>query len=83
MESYSHREHNKEQYRDRKWILDHFSQGIDLFDQPKQIYDYIEDNQDVPQYVRDNPQRFSYMLRRKGLANAGFIDVDPTNPLSE
>ncbi|KAF9271380.1 hypothetical protein BGZ68_003744, partial [Mortierella alpina] len=83
MQSYSHTEHNQEQYRSRQWILDHFSQGIDLFDREGEINDYIEDNQDLPQYVRDSPKRFSYMLRRKGLANAGFVDIDPMSPLSE
>ncbi|KAF9285927.1 hypothetical protein BGZ68_003360 [Mortierella alpina] len=83
MQSYSHTDHNQEKYSSRKWILDHFSQGIDLFDRGGQDYDYIEDNQDVPQYVRDNKSKFSFMLRRKGLPNAGFLDVDPLNPLAK
>ncbi|KAF9942137.1 hypothetical protein BGZ67_002772 [Mortierella alpina] len=83
MHSYSHTEHSQELYTKRRWILDHFSQGIDLFERSGEIYDYIGDNQDLPQYVRNNSARFSYMLRRKGLANAGFTDVDPMHPLSE
>ncbi|KAF9945768.1 hypothetical protein BGZ72_000991 [Mortierella alpina] len=82
MKSYSHTEHNQVWYTNRKWILDRFSQGIDLFDRDDELYDYIEDNQDLPQYIRDKSTRFSYMLRRKGLPNAGFIDVDPMHPLS-
>ncbi|KAF9923255.1 hypothetical protein BGZ67_009915 [Mortierella alpina] len=83
MQSYSHTEHSQSTYTNKKWILDHFSQGIDLFDRGGEIYDYVEDNQDLPQYIRSNSEKFSFMLRRKGLANAGFIDVDPTNPLAE
>ncbi|CAO3568597.1 unnamed protein product [Mortierella alpina] len=52
MQSYSHKEHGESIFTDRAWILDHFSQGLNLFD-------------------------------RGGLANAGFIDVDPMNPLAE
>ncbi|KAF9944222.1 hypothetical protein BGZ70_004905, partial [Mortierella alpina] len=83
MRSYSHTEHSESTFTDKAWTLDHYRQGIDLFERGGEIYDYIEDNQDVPQYIRDNSDSFSFMLRRKGLANAGFIDVDPTNPLTE
>ncbi|KAF9980601.1 hypothetical protein BGZ75_008250 [Mortierella antarctica] len=77
MQSYSHTDHNQEKYSSRRWILDHFSQGTDLFDRGGQEYDYVKDNQDVPLYVRDNKSKFSFMLRRKDLPSAGFLDVDP------
>ncbi|KAF9288826.1 hypothetical protein BGZ68_010560, partial [Mortierella alpina] len=37
MQSYSHTEHDQEQYRNRQWILDHFSQGIDQFEREGKI----------------------------------------------
>ncbi|CAO3565158.1 unnamed protein product [Mortierella alpina] len=83
MHSYSHTEHSESTFTNKAWILDHYRQGIDLFEREGELYDYIKDNQDLPQYVRDNSDRFSFMLRRKGLANAGFIDVYPNDPLAE
>ncbi|KAF9572003.1 hypothetical protein EC968_010480 [Mortierella alpina] len=83
MQSYSHREHNTNTFRKKEWLLNHYSQGIDLFERGGENYDYIENNQDLPQYILENPGRFSYTLRRKGLANAGFTDVDLTSPLAE
>lgn len=83
MQSYSHTEHDTSTFRKKEWILDHYNQGTDLFGRSGEKVDYTENNQDLPQYIRDNPVKFSYMLQRKGLANAGFIDVDLTNPLAE
>ena len=51
--------------------LERFRTKQDLFGRPGQRYAKIEHNRDVPQYILDNSQRFSYLLDRGG-PNAGF-----------
>ncbi|KAF9969310.1 hypothetical protein BGZ65_012050, partial [Modicella reniformis] len=70
-------------FKDWKWILEHFSQRIDLFERQGEEYEYIATNEDVPHYVLANREKFSYMLERRGRPNAGFIDVNSLSPLDE
>ncbi|KAG0197279.1 hypothetical protein BGX28_009230 [Mortierella sp. GBA30] len=81
MDSWSHKEYNLEKYRDRQWILDHASKGLDPFERPSETYSYIKDNNDMPQYILQNQDKYSFMCKRYGQPNAGFLDVDPRNPL--
>ncbi|KAK3826113.1 MAG: glycosyltransferase family 17-domain-containing protein [Benniella sp.] len=83
VEAYSHLEHNQAQFKTRKWILNQFSKGLDLFDRQSEKYEHITNNQDLPAYVKANQEKFSYMLHRWEKPDAGFTDVDPRNPLLE
>ncbi|KAG0232141.1 hypothetical protein BGW42_008357 [Actinomortierella wolfii] len=78
--SYSHREHADSQFMQHDWILEHFREGIDLFEREGEVYDYIKNNKDVPAYVATQRDRFAYQLNRKGKYNAGFVDVPAIPP---
>lgn len=76
MKSFSHVEYNAEKFRDRKWIADHIRRGKDLWDRWGQWYIRVEGNEDIPRFLRDNRERFGYMLDRDG-ESAGFVDYVP------
>ncbi|KAG0041890.1 hypothetical protein BGZ83_001192 [Gryganskiella cystojenkinii] len=81
MSSYSHQEFNTEQNRDKKMLLDRARSGVDVFARWTENMDYIENNTDVPDYIRRNPEKFHFMLKRRGLPNAGFEDIPMDTPL--
>ncbi|KAF9969569.1 hypothetical protein BGZ73_008041 [Actinomortierella ambigua] len=72
--SYSHSEHNTAAYMNNTWIIRHVREGKDLFDR-SDIYNYQGPPTDVPKYVADNPDRFTYLTSRYKAPNAGFLDV--------
>jgi hypothetical protein len=74
MASYSHTEHNQNQFRSREHILNRYRHGKDLFDRPGEEYIYISNNTDYPQLVQFEAERFLYMTRRSNLTDVGFID---------
>ncbi|KAF9311324.1 hypothetical protein BG003_007544 [Podila horticola] len=76
MKSYSHTEHNNPQYQTQEWIIDHVNRGVDLFDRDWVSYKYLENNFDMPGYIRRNKNKFLFMLDRYGKQDARFIDVD-------
>ncbi|KAK4234999.1 glycosyltransferase [Achaetomium macrosporum] len=75
MASFSHTEMNKEKYRARDRIVDRIRNGKDLWDREGEVYDRVDDNQDVPSFLLANKERFAYMLNRDG-HNAGFKDYE-------
>lgn len=76
--SFSHREYNKQEFREKAAIIYKVRNGLDLFDRWFQNYDRVEGNLDVPMYVMKNVTRFGYLLDRDPI-NANFEDV----PLAE
>ncbi|KAG0353517.1 hypothetical protein BG005_007191 [Podila minutissima] len=76
--SYSHTEHNQDQYHSQEWILDHYRRGEDLFNREYEQHTLVQRNYDIPDYVRFNRNKYLYMLERYGAPNAGFIDVRVT-----
>ncbi|KAF9418279.1 hypothetical protein BGZ94_009732 [Podila epigama] len=58
-------------------ILEHYNKGIDLLDRSQEPYTRIQNNLDIPDYVRRNKRRFAYLRERFGKENAGFVDVLP------
>ncbi|KAG0275160.1 hypothetical protein BGZ95_009124 [Linnemannia exigua] len=79
--SSSHREYYTKESSQRGWILDRARRGLDLRGLDQLVY--VPNNTDVPEYVNQNRERFWYMLEIRGTPNAGFLDVDPDNPLGE
>lgn len=76
MKSFSHVEYNAERFRDQKRIVEYIRNGRDLWDRWSQWYKRIDDNQDIPGYLKENRERFGYMLDRDG-ESAGFVDYVP------
>ncbi|KAF9944426.1 hypothetical protein BGZ70_004653 [Mortierella alpina] len=81
MDSWSHQEFNLEKYRDRSWILERAKTGTDPFERSYETYTYIPNNTDVPTYILQHQDTYSFMCKRYGQPNAGFIDVNPNDPL--
>ncbi|CAO3572902.1 unnamed protein product [Mortierella alpina] len=84
MDAGSYQELDQEKYRERAWmILERAKTGRDPFGGrwPRESYRYVPDNTDMPAYILRNQDKFSFMCRRYGQPNAGFLDVNPNNPL--
>jgi len=75
MASFSHSEYNLDKFRQKPGIVDRMRKGLDLWDRADQTYDRVSDNMDVPLYVKDNAERFHYLLDRDG-PSAGFEDYN-------
>ncbi|KAG0041209.1 hypothetical protein BGZ83_002165 [Gryganskiella cystojenkinii] len=85
--SYAHQEFNLPENTDPKTVLGRARSGVDVFNRYTENMDYIKNNQDVPDLIRLNPKKYRFMLKRRGLPNAGFEDVpmntslfDPKHP---
>ncbi|KAJ6260571.1 Beta-1,4-mannosyl-glycoprotein 4-beta-N-acetylglucosaminyltransferase [Drechslerella dactyloides] len=77
MKSFSHMSLNLEKYRDRDRIIDRVRNGLDLWDRKSEFYEKIPRNKDIPEILKSEPARFSYLFDREG-PNAGFQDVPAT-----
>lgn len=73
LESFSHMLLNTPEYHDRDRIADRVRKGKDLWDRPGEIYDTIDDNNDIPAPLKTNRERWAYLLDRNG-DSAGFAD---------
>lgn len=62
--SFSHTEYNKPEFRDQKKILQRVRSGLDIFDRGDSHFDRVEDNEDVPQFLKDNREIFNFVLDR-------------------
>lgn len=78
MKSFSHTNLNAEKFRSKARIAEHIRNGKDLWDRWFQWYARVENNQDLPEYLKEQykKDRFTYMLNRDG-ENAGFKDYIP------
>jgi beta-1,4-mannosyl-glycoprotein beta-1,4-N-acetylglucosaminyltransferase len=70
--SYSEEDHADSRFFERSRVISYVRSGRDLFDRKDQIYIYVEPN-DIPTYVRDNLDRYGFLLDRRG-PTAGFSD---------
>lgn len=64
IQSFSHTEMNQPRFTDRAKILQRVRHGIDMFDRGNEIFDRIDTNNDVPQYLLANKDRFGYTINR-------------------
>lgn len=71
--SFSHSELNKPDFRDPAKILQRVRQGRDPYNRTAKIYDRIDRNPDVPQYLLQHPDKFAYLLNRD-TPSANFKD---------
>ncbi|KAK1982693.1 family 17 glycosyltransferase [Colletotrichum cereale] len=74
--SFSHDELNKPEYKDPDWVVDVARRGLDIFGRGDSNFDRMEGNRDVPDYVRDNSDKFKYLLDRDP-PNGNFRDYTP------
>ncbi|KAI5291266.1 hypothetical protein KEM54_005658 [Ascosphaera aggregata] len=74
--SYSHQEFNKPEFMDSNKLVERVRLGMDLFDRERQIYDRVEGNTDIPNFLRLNQERFRHLLDRDP-PNANFKDYHP------
>ncbi|CAG8977057.1 hypothetical protein HYALB_00005765 [Hymenoscyphus albidus] len=75
MASFSHTSLNEEKFQDRKRIVGRIRKGLDLWDREGETYTKIRPNNDIPEYVKHNGVKFSYLINRDS-ADAGFADYD-------
>lgn len=62
--SFSHNEFNKPEFTDPKRLLQRVRQGRDPYDREVKMYDRIDWNPDVPQYLLKHREEFAYLLDR-------------------
>ena len=76
MKSFSHISLNQEQFRNPARIVDRVRKGLDLWDREGEEYERVVENEDVPEFLKSERERFKYLLDREGL-DAGFTDYGP------
>ena len=74
--SFSHKDYNQPYFLDEQRLLNTVRRGEDLFEREGQVYDRIDDNTDVPGFLRTeaNREKFAYMLDRDPV-NGNFEDM--------
>ncbi|KAF1737909.1 Beta-1,4-mannosyl-glycoprotein 4-beta-N-acetylglucosaminyltransferase [Beauveria bassiana] len=72
MASFSHKWMNGAEYRDPERIANAVREGVDIWGRRSNKFERIENNQDLPALVRDDP-RYAYMKDRSG-ESAGMKD---------
>lgn len=77
IQSFSHEEFNRAEFLEPSGIVTRVRQGLDLFDRQEEVYDFVPNNPDTPEFLKQNTERFKYMLSRDG-DNAGFRDYNIT-----
>lgn len=73
IEYFSHQEWNDEQFKDPDDIVRRVRNGTDVFERGTPYVKIPQDQLDVPAYLKQHPERFSYLLDRDP-PNANFRD---------
>ncbi|KFY50872.1 hypothetical protein V496_09124 [Pseudogymnoascus sp. VKM F-4515 (FW-2607)] len=71
--SFSHVEFNKPEFRDPDLILNRVRHGLDFFDREDSFFDRVEDNQDIPEFLKANREKYAFAVNRD-LPNGNFQD---------
>ncbi len=74
IKSFSHQELNQDRFKDPKEVLRKVRTGIDMYERAEEIYDRVEDNRDVPEFIRKSGDKLKYMLDRDP-ENGNFLDL--------
>jgi beta-1,4-mannosyl-glycoprotein beta-1,4-N-acetylglucosaminyltransferase len=82
MGSFSHTGLNQEVFRDRTRTVDRVRKGLDLWDREGEDYNRIEGNEDIPDILKSDREKWKYLLDRDG-SNAGFTDYGPEEDAGE
>ncbi|KAK6535407.1 hypothetical protein TWF694_001868 [Orbilia ellipsospora] len=80
--SFSHTEYNLAKFKDPKQILEHVRFGIDFFDRDGEKWDRVEDNADVPGFLKENEAEYLFMLDRDP-EHANLVDYQEFNNSTE
>jgi beta-1,4-mannosyl-glycoprotein beta-1,4-N-acetylglucosaminyltransferase len=73
LSSFSHTNWNSPEIRDPTRIVRVVQNGLDLYEDGREFYDRVESNPDIPEFIRANEEKFSYMINRDA-PNANFRD---------
>jgi beta-1,4-mannosyl-glycoprotein beta-1,4-N-acetylglucosaminyltransferase len=73
VESFSHTEFNKPEFRDPEKILNRVRKGLDFFDRADSNFDRVDDNADVPEVLLKNREKYAFALNRDP-PNGNFRD---------
>jgi len=73
LSSFSHTVWNRPEFHDPARIVHVVRKGLSLYDREEDIYDRVESNLDIPEYIRVHKEKFLYMVDRDP-ANANFQD---------
>jgi len=71
--SFSHTEYNEDRFREPSEIVRRVRNGLDLFDRESETYERVDSRSDIPKYLKDNQEQFSFMIDRDP-SNANFRD---------
>ncbi|CAF0796047.1 unnamed protein product [Adineta ricciae] len=73
--SFSHTELNRPEYQKQDHILARYREGKDLFNRASEVYVRLDENDEIPELVKAQRDRFAYLWNRTALVNVGFRDV--------
>ncbi|KAF4629846.1 hypothetical protein G7Y89_g8295 [Cudoniella acicularis] len=62
IKNFSNTEMNQEQFTDRDKIVERVRNGRDMFGRDNEHYDQVEENMDVPHFLRRSGERYRYLL---------------------
>ncbi|KFZ07990.1 hypothetical protein V501_06141 [Pseudogymnoascus sp. VKM F-4519 (FW-2642)] len=71
--SFSHVEFNKPEFRDPEKILNRVRHGLDFFDREDSFFDRVEDNKDIPEFLKEHSDKYAFAVNRDP-PNGNFQD---------
>ncbi|KAG0045651.1 hypothetical protein BGZ83_009112 [Gryganskiella cystojenkinii] len=81
LESFSHHEYNLDEFKTQDHIVFQASHGRDILNRIEDDLIHVPNNKDLPLELRENGDRYQYMLHRFGkFDTGGFLDVTPVPP---
>lgn len=73
IESFSHTDLDRPEFKIPSEVVRRVRNGIDLFDREDNRFKRVDFNDDIPEYLKHNRERFNYLLDRDP-PNANFRD---------
>lgn len=74
VQSFSHSEFNKPEFKDPKKILDRVRFGMDFFDRDDSHFDRYDNNPDIPDFLKANKDKYAFTMDRDP-PNGNFKDA--------